>query len=153
MSAGKLSQGEPAGGIGQGEGLLACPIPSQVPKGFLGKKWLLCWQEQWVSAALCSCLSAGCTGCVPEHLDGTLAHLSAPEDWVLPWQLNSAGEGSLENKVRREILEVVGGYRCDVRRILLLLSSKAPLRRKSGPDRTEPFDTSQSIPGCRSAWG
>lgn len=78
-----------------------------------------------MSAALCSCSSAGCTGYLPKDLNGNLAHLSSPKNWVLPLQLNSAVEESLEGKVRREILDILDGYRCDVRHIQLSLSSKA----------------------------
>lgn len=36
---------------------------------------------EWVSAG--SCFSGGYTGCLPEDLDGTLAHLSSPRNLVL----------------------------------------------------------------------
>lgn len=92
-----------------------------------------------MSAALCSCSSAGCTRCLPEVLDGTLAHFSSPKNWVLPLQLNSGVEGFLEDKVGREILEVLGGYRCDVRHIQLLLSPKASYQEEEWPGHNWSF--------------
>lgn len=92
-----------------------------------------------MGAALCSCSSAGCTGWIPKDLHGNLAQLSSPKSWVLPWQLNSAVEESLENKVRREMLEVLGGYRRDVRHIQLLLSSKASHQEAGWPGQNWSF--------------
>lgn len=61
-------------------------------------------------------------------------HTSAhPRTGVLPLQLNSGVEGSLEDKVGREILELLGGYRCDVRHIQLLLSPKASYQEEEWP--------------------
>lgn len=88
-----------------------------------------------MSAALCSCSSAGCSGCLPEDLSGTLTHLSSPQNWVLPLQLNSG----VEDKVRRDILGVLGGYRCDVRHIQLLLGSKASCQEEEWPGHNWSF--------------
>lgn len=101
-----------------------------------------------MSAALCSCSSAGCTGCLPEDLP----HLSPPKNWVLPLQLSSGVEKSLGDKERREILGVLGGYRCDVRHIQSLLSSKASYQEEvTGTELVllnshNPFDASDQ---CR----
>lgn len=82
---------------------------------------------------------------------GTFTHLSSPQKWVLPLQLNSG----VEDKVRRETLGVLGGYRCDVRHIQLLLSSKASYQEEEWPGHSwsGPFDTSQSMRGFRSVQG